>query len=75
MYSAVIRDERTGEVIAVIPLDPKTYRTGSKGWWGSRKVTISGERVQAQVQLVVIGSRAMSEGNTSGGDYGARGTF
>jgi len=48
-----IKDD-TGEVVAVIPLDQKTFSSGKQGFWGNGKVGLNGNRYQAQAQLVKI---------------------
>ena len=46
-----------GQTVGMIVLDPKTFRTGSTGYFGMGKLTLDGKRYQAQVQLVAIGSK------------------
>lgn len=41
-----------GKEIGVIPLNPKTFRTGSTGYHGNDKVEINGERYQVNFLLV-----------------------
>jgi hypothetical protein len=36
---------------------PKTYSTGSKGWYVFGKVTVEGQRCQLSGNVVVIGSK------------------
>jgi hypothetical protein len=52
----VIKDE-DGETLAKLVLNPKDFKTGSKGFFVQDKVTIGGKRYQAQCQLVEIGSK------------------
>ncbi len=57
ILTAAVRDETSGEVVGVLVLSPTTFKTGSRGYRGLGKLTIAGERFQAQAQLVAIGSR------------------
>jgi len=50
-----------GETLGVLVLKPKTFTSGSTGYWGQGKLELEGERYQAQAQAVKIGSRARSE--------------
>jgi hypothetical protein len=52
----------TPDVIATIhgqtvPALPRTFSSGSKGYFGVGKLVIGGRKYQAQVQLVEIGSK------------------
>jgi hypothetical protein len=58
---AELKDEK-GDLIGVITLPPKDFKTGSKGFYANTKVDISGKRYQAQIQLVEIGSKPKTEG-------------
>lgn len=58
MWTLTIRDCDGDEVIGVLVLEPKTFTTGSRGLFGSRKITVAGGRYQVQAQAVLIGSRA-----------------
>jgi len=51
----------TGELISILTLPPKEFKTGSKGFYANGKVDIEGKRYQVQVQLVEIGSKPKSE--------------
>lgn len=53
---AAIKNE-LGETLATIELAPKTFKTGSRGYWGAVKVQNGGKRYQVQVQAVEIGSK------------------
>jgi hypothetical protein len=52
----LIKDEE-GETVAKMVLNPKDFKTGSKGFYVNDKLTIGGKRYQAQCQLVEIGSK------------------
>lgn len=46
-----------GEIVGQVMALEKTFRTGSRGYFGNDKVVIDGKRYQVQVQLVEIGSK------------------
>jgi len=56
MLMALIKDE-DGKTLGMIPLAAKTFTSGSRGYFGQAKLDVNGERHQAQVQLVQIGSK------------------
>ena len=47
----------TGQLIGLMTVPPKDFKTGSKGYFTSGKVEVDGKRYQVQVQLVEIGSK------------------
>ncbi len=51
-----------GQLIGLMTVPPKDFKTGSKGFFASGKVEIDGKRYQAQIQLVEIGSKTAKEG-------------
>ncbi len=51
----------TGQLIGLMTVPPKDFKTGSKGFFASGKVEIEGKRYQAQIQLVEIGSKAAAK--------------
>lgn len=51
----------TGESLALIALQAKVFKTGSKGFFGMTKAEIDGKRYQVQVQLVEIGSKPKAQ--------------
>ncbi len=55
--TAAIRDEQTGEIVGVLVLKPKTFKTGSRGYFGVGKVEVDGARHQCLCQAVEIGSK------------------
>jgi hypothetical protein len=61
VLTAIVRNENTNEVVGALVAAPKTFRTGSRGFFGSGKIEIDGKRYQAQIQLVEIGSKADGE--------------
>ncbi len=50
-----------GQLITVLTLPPKEFKTGSKGFYANGKTEIDGKRYQVQVQLVEIGSKTKVE--------------
>jgi hypothetical protein len=50
-----------GESLGTISVLPKLFKTGSRGYFTSQKIEISGKRYQLQVQLVEIGSKSRPE--------------
>ncbi len=54
----------TGNLIGLMTVPPKDFKTGSKGFFTSGKVEVDGKRYQVQVQMVEIGSK--SAGKTEG---------
>lgn len=50
--SANVNGKQVGEIIA----KPKTFSTGSVGFYASDKVVINGERYQVTCNLVKVGS-------------------
>jgi hypothetical protein len=50
-------DGEGGEAMTV---QPKDFKTGSKGYYTNGKVEIDGKRYQLQVQLVEIGSKPVT---------------
>ena len=53
---ATIKDD-LGQVLQVIELNNKTFKTGSRGYHGYGKVPVNGKRYQANLILVEIGSK------------------
>jgi hypothetical protein len=51
----------TGQLVSVLTLPPKEFKTGSRGFFGNGKVEIDGKRYQVQIQLVEIGSKKEAE--------------
>ena len=59
MLIAEIKDEQ-GNVLGTIAVQPKAFKTGSRGYFGMGKIPglKADERLQVQVQAVIIGSKA-----------------
>jgi len=51
----------TGETVGVLVLQPKEFRTGSRGYFASGKIELDGVRYQCQAQAVAIGSKATGQ--------------
>ncbi|MCU0484647.1 MAG: hypothetical protein MUC85_00920 [Anaerolineales bacterium] len=51
----------TGELVTILSLPPKEFKTGSKGFYANSKIEIDGKRYQVQVQVVEIGSKPKPE--------------
>lgn len=49
------------ESIAIVPVNPKEFKTGSRGFYANTKIEIDGKRYQLQIQMVEIGSKPKSE--------------
>ena len=67
MLIAEIRDTQ-GNVLGTVPLAPKDFKTGSKGYWGQAQGAraVEDERLQVQVQAVIIGSKEASQRRRQG---------
>jgi len=46
-----------GEPIGLITVEPKNFKTGSRGFHGQAKIDFQGKRYQTQLQMVEIGSK------------------
>ena len=46
-----------GQTIALLTVDEKNFKTGSRGFHGQGKIDFNGKRYQTQVQMVEIGSK------------------
>ena len=53
--------QENGNLIALVTVPSKEFKTGSKGFFGSTKADIEGKRYQIQVQVVEIGSKNLKE--------------
>ena len=51
----------TGQLVTVLTVPPKEFKTGSRGFFGNGKVEIDSKRYQVQIQLVEIGSKKEAE--------------
>lgn len=50
-----------GQLLTVLTVTPKEFKTGSKGYYANQKVEIGGKRYQVQIQLVEIGSKQKAD--------------
>lgn len=55
MLSVEIKQD--GNQVGLMMAEEKTFKTGSKGYFGMGKIQIGEKRYQVQVQLVEIGSK------------------
>ena len=46
-----------GQLIGLMTMPAKDFKTGSKGYFASGKVELDGKRYQTQIQMVEIGSK------------------
>ena len=51
----------SSQMLAVLSVMPKEFKTGSQGYFASQKIEIGGKRYQVQIQLVEIGSKKAKE--------------
>jgi hypothetical protein len=49
------------QAVGILTATEKTFKTGSRGFFGMGKIQIDEKRYQVQVQLVEIGSKPKSE--------------
>jgi len=56
-------------------MEPKTFSTGSKGFYGQGKIEIGGRRYQAQVQAVLVGSKGNPKAKVQANADQARAAF
>jgi hypothetical protein len=47
----------SGQLLAVLSVTPKDFKTGSRGYYANQKLEMDGKRYQVQIQLVEIGSK------------------
>ncbi len=50
----------SGQLVSVLTVPPKNFKTGSRGFYGSGKTEIEGKRYQVAIQIVEIGSKKES---------------
>ncbi len=58
--TAELKDDK-GQLLAILTVPPKEFKTGSKGFYGNTKIEINGKRYQTQIQVVEIGSKSKTE--------------
>lgn len=46
-----------GETVGVLTVEPKNFKTGSRGFHGQAKILFNGKSYQTQLQMVEIGSK------------------
>lgn len=52
-----------GQTIALLTVEAKNFKTGSRGYHGQGKIDFDGKRYQTQVQMVEIGSKGTAAPN------------
>jgi hypothetical protein len=57
--------QQGGEMVAVLTVPAKDFKTGSKGFFGSTKAEIEGKRYQIQIQVIEIGSKKAAKEEAS----------
>ena len=50
-----------GQLLSVLSVTPKEFKTGSRGYYANQKAEIGGKRYQVQIQLVEVGSKKEAE--------------
>ncbi len=50
-----------GQPIGLLTVEPKNFKTGSRGYHGQAKIDFNGKRYQTQLQMVEIGSKNTPE--------------
>lgn len=53
--------KKDGDQVGLMMAEEKTFKTGSRGYFGMGKIQIGEKRYQVQVQLVEIGSKPKDE--------------
>ena len=54
-----------GQLVSVLTVSPKDFKTGSRGFYANGKDEFDGKRYQVSVQLVEIGSKTKPEDKTT----------
>lgn len=57
-----------GQTVALLTVDEKNFKTGSRGYHGQGKIDFNGKRYQTQVQMVEIGSKNTPASTSSAQD-------
>lgn len=57
MPQLMIQLVQDGQVLAVAALEPKTFSTGSKGYFAQIRPTVEGKKHIASINLVEVGSK------------------
>jgi hypothetical protein len=68
MLTCAIRDEKSGEIVGVLVLSPKTFSSGKTGFFGVAKIEIGGQRYQAQAQAVAIAPKGDGDETAQAGE-------
>jgi len=51
----------SGQLVTVLTVSTKQFKTGSRGFYANGKAELDGKRYQVQIQLVEIGSKKEAE--------------
>lgn len=54
-----------GELLGILTANEHVFKTGSRGFFGVRKIKIAGKGHQCQVNVIEIGSKPDSKNGTS----------
>ena len=46
-----------GQLLSVLTVSQKDFKTGSRGFYANQKLEMGGKRYQVQIQMVEIGSK------------------
>lgn len=59
MPNFIIAELKTdsGQMLSVLSVMPKEFKTGSRGYYANQKIEMDGKRYQVQIQMVEIGSK------------------
>jgi hypothetical protein len=57
---AELKTEQGASLVTFV-VNPKEFKTGSRGYYANGKAEIDGKRYQIQIQLVEIGSKTKTE--------------
>jgi hypothetical protein len=57
MYVIAELKSDDGQPLTVLPVPPKAFKTGSRGFYANSKIEIAGKRYQVQIQIIEIGSK------------------
>ena len=57
----------SGQMLGVLSVTLKEFKTGSRGFYANQKIEIDGKRYQVQVQMVEIGSKKAAEDEAASG--------
>lgn len=53
----IVKIETASELVGVLSVSEREFKTGSRGYFGTGKIVVGGKKYQCQVQIVEIGSK------------------